>query len=238
MPYNIIILNVQSTKQKYISKKLKKYFVLNDFIKENIETEKLTSNKIASYYPIFYPEFSSKLQKPEGEIWVTIPGVITFDKRDYEVFKLWEIPKNVKLIFLGRANNDDALQFIEEAKNYPSFSQMMFFNAFIPNEVFYDYVKQSDFILPLIHPTNAFFEYFLKYKITGSYNLAFGYKIPMLIEQSFSEIEDFKENAIFYDYKDTLALQKALNTEQIEIYKNPKWDFNFQKKKYLEFIFS
>lgn len=226
------------TKQKYISKKLSKYFVLNEFIQKNIEYQQLTNNKIATYYPIFFPELKNTLQKPKGEIWVTIPGVITFDKRDYQVFKDWEVPKNVKLIFLGRANNNEALEFIEKAKNYASYSQMVFFDSFIPNDSFYNYIKQSNFILPLIHPSNAQFENFLNYKLTGSYNIAFGYKIPMLIEQSFSEIEDFKENAIFYDYKDILALKKALEITPKEIYKHPKWSFEYQKKKYLEFIFS
>ena len=225
-------------KQKYISKKLHKYFVLNEFIQKNIVSENLTNTKIASYYPIFYPEFKVQLQKPNDEIWVTIPGVISFDKRDYEVFKYWEVPKNVKLIFLGRANNEEALQFIERAKSYASYSQMVFFSAFIPNDVFYNYMQLSDFILPLIHPTNRLFENFLKYKVTGSYNLAFGFKIPLLIEQSFLEIEDFKENALFYNCKDSMALTKALGTTQKMIYKNPKWSFEFQKKKYLAFIFS
>lgn len=225
-------------KQKIISKKLNKYFVLNDFVAKAISREKLTTKELASFYPIFFPKFETSLQKPENEIWMTVPGVISFDKRDYSIFKDLKLNDNIKIIFLGRANNTDALTFKEEAKTYPSFKNFVFFEAFIPNDLFHDYIKHSDYILPLIHPNNEFFNYFLKYKISGSYNLAFAYKKTMLIEQSFSEIEDFKETAFFYDANHFERIFDVIIPSEKKTYKNPKWSFEFQKKNYLDYIFS
>ncbi len=226
------------SKQKVISKKLDKYFVLNDFVAQAISKEKLTANKLTSYYPIFFPKIESSLQKPENEIWMTVPGVISFDKRDYSIFKDLKLYENIKIIFLGRANNPDALAFIKEAKAFPSFQNMAFFEDFIPNDLFHDYIKHSDYILPLIHPNNEFFNYFLKYKISGSYNLAFGYKKTLLMEQSFSEIEDFKETAFFYDANHFERIFDIIKNSEKKEYQNPKWSFEFQKKNYLDFIFS
>ena len=223
-------------KQKFISKRLHKYLTLNDFVTENIQKEKLTHLKVNSFYPIFFPSFESSLIKPSEKIWITVPGVIDLNKRDYRSFKDLKIPKEVKIIFLGRASTSEGKQFIEDARSYPSADQFVFFNSFIPNALFYDYIKQSDYILPLIHPGNDFFERFLKYKITGTYNLAFGYKKTLLVERSFSEIEDFKENAIFYDHNNMQEIFQKIKNPKKNTYQHPKWDFDIQKENYLNFI--
>lgn len=226
------------SKQKAITKKIHKYVTLNDFTAKNIISEKLTRKKVGAYYPIFFPNFKETLKKPENEIWITVPGVISFDKRDYSIFKNLKLEKNIKIIFLGRANTPDAIEFTSEAETYPSFKSMVFFNEFIPNDLFHDYIKNSDYILPLIHPNNPFFNHFLKYKISGSYNLAFAYKKTLLMEQSFSEIEDFKETAFFYDYTNFERIFDVLYSLEKKVYKNPKWSFEYQKQNYLDFIFS
>lgn len=225
------------SKQKAITKKIHKYFTINDFTAKSIISEKLTRKKVNAYYPIFFPNFKESLKKPENEIWITVPGVISFDKRGYRIFKGLKLEKNIKIIFLGRANNPDAIEFIREAETYPSFKNMVFFNDFIPNGLFHDYVKNSDYILPLIHPNNHFFNHFLKYKISGSYNLAFAYKKTLLMGQSFSEIEDFKETAFFYDYTNFERIFDVINHTEKKVYKNKKWSFEYQKQNYLDFIF-
>ncbi|MDC8003432.1 hypothetical protein POV27_05180 [Aureisphaera galaxeae] len=227
----------EKAKQKKVTKKIDAYLTLNDFVAENVRAEKLTTKTVGSYYPIQFPEFPGSLKKPEGEVWVTVPGVISLDKRDYSVFKEWKIPDHVKVIFLGRPENEEAKAFVKEAKQYPSANQFLFFDSFVSNELFHDYIRNSDYIMPLIHPNNAFFSRFRKYKISGSYNLAFGYRIPLLMEQSFNDIADFKENAVFYDYDHIENLFDTISKTQKKYYQHPKWDFEFQKENYLRLIF-
>ena len=222
--------------QKKISKRLKKYLALNDFIKDNVQKEKLTTNKIESYYPIFFPEIKRSLVKPKKEIWITIPGGFDSNKRDYTILKKWKITKGIKIIFLGNYNNLKARKFINNLKSNPSFSSFIFFDNYISNELFHDYIMHSDFILPLIHPNVPYYDLYLKYKISGSYNLAFAYKIPLLIEQSFSEVKDFQENSIFYNYKNINNIFNLINKNSKEFYQNPKWEFEYQKEKYLSFV--
>ncbi|MGY8932962.1 MAG: hypothetical protein ACKVIM_02190 [Flavobacteriales bacterium] len=228
---------IKTDYQKKITKRLKKYLTLNDFIKNNIQKEKLTSNKISCYYPIFFPKAKRSLVKPKKEIWITIPGGFDFNKRDYYIFKNWQIPKHTKIIFLGKYNNLEARKFIIDLKSHSSFSSFIFFDNYISNELFHDYIMQSDFILPLIHPNVPYYNLYLKYKISGSYNLAFAYKIPLLIEQSFSHVEDFEENSIFYNYKNINNIFNIIKKNSKEFYQNPKWEFEYQKEKYLSFIF-
>jgi hypothetical protein len=81
---------------------------------------------------------------------------------------------------------------------------------------------------------------YLKYKITGAYNLAFSYRKPLLSHIKFKVISDLEENSIFYN--DKADLEKIIN-DLLEdrllkksIYKNPKWDYTFQKDNYLKHI--
>ena len=58
------------------------------------------------------------------------------------------------------------------------------------------------------------------------------------MEQIFSEIEDFKETAFFYDYTNFERIFDVINHSEKKVYKNPKWSFEYQKQNYLDFIFS
>ncbi|GAB5399697.1 MAG: hypothetical protein Aureis2KO_12820 [Aureisphaera sp.] len=227
----------EKPKQKKITNRIDTYLTLNDFITDTIGKERLTTKKVGSYYPIFFPEYPRELNKPEGEVWITVPGVISLNKRDYSIFENWKLPEHVKVIFLGRPEDEHARAFVSGAKNYPSAKNFVFFDAFISNELFHDYIFNSDYIMPLIHPNNTFFQRFRKYKISGSYNLAFGYRIPLLMEQAFNDIEDFKENAMFYDHRNMEGLFDIMARSQNKYYENPKWGFQFQKQNYLRLIF-
>ncbi len=225
-------------KQRTIDKRIHKYFTLNDFVSSTLKDENLTTNKISSIYTIFYPEFKKRIRKPKNEIWITIPGVIALDKRDYYSLIDIHLPKNVKLILLGRSDNSKGDEFLNRLNTFDSYDNIIIFDSFIDNDLFFDYIKNSDFILPLIHPNNESFPQFLKYKISGSYNLAFGFKIPLLMESSFSYIEDFKNNAIFYKHQELNNLLNSLVLTQKEMYNDEKWDFEYQQRNYLNFIFN
>lgn len=233
--HNAQNLNKKS-KQKTISRRLDKKLALNDFVTQTIISEQLTNTKVASFYPIFFPEFENKLIKPKNEIWITVPGAIDFNKRDYDAFKSCKIPQGTKIIFLGSCNSEQARIFFDELKNNHDQSRFVFFESYIDNNLFFDYIKNSDYILPLIHPKNESFKNFLKYKISGSYNLAFGYKKPLLMEKSFSGIQDFQENAIFYNGDKIEDIFQKINNTTKKMYQNPKWDFEYQKNQYVNFI--
>lgn len=235
-----VIHNAQNLKnkgkQKAISRRIHKYLALNDFATNNILLERLTDNKVETFYPIFFPDYENEIRKPEDEIWITVPGAMDYNKRDYDAFNSSRIPEGTKIIFLGSCSSPQAKMFQKQVENGKQRSSFVFFESYINNQLFFDYIKNSDYILPLIHPKNESFQNFLKYKISGSFNLAFGYKKPLLMEQSFASIQDFQENAIFYNLDEFENLFQKLKTYPKEIYHNPKWDFKYQKQKYSNFI--
>lgn len=224
-------------KQKTIDKKVAKYFVLNDFIKQTILKEKMTSQKVESFYPIFFPEVNKTLPKPSEELWVVVPGMIDFNKRDYSFIERIKFPEHLKIILLGRPNSEKEKEWlIALSQQKEKRKHILAFNSFIANDVFYQYIHQADYIMPLIHPGVPTFDAFLKYKISGSYNCAIGFKKTLLLYKGFETIEDFKHNAIFYNEDHLVELLEELKKDTAARYQEEKWNFKFQKLHYLQFI--
>ena len=53
--------------------------------------------------------------------------------------------------------------------------------------------------MPLVHPSKPQFRKYLTEKISGTYNLAFAYKKPMLCPEDMAVYEDFKDTSVFYN---------------------------------------
>lgn len=228
-----------SKKQKTIDKRLSKCFVLNEYIKENIIREQLTLKSVAYYYPIFFPTVATTMLKPLGELWVVVPGMIDFNKRDFDFMEKVIFPENLKIIFLGKPNGEKEKKWLlDTASKEKNSKNIICFNTFIPEPIFYQYIKNADYIMPLIHPNIDTFESFLKYKISGSYNIAIGFKKTLLLHEAFSSFLDFKHNAVFYTEETHITLLQSLKEDKLTRYQEEKWDFQFQKKKYLNFIFN
>ena len=235
-----VLHNAQKLKRKKqiaISNKLDKYFVLGDFIKQSVERDKLSQLPIGVFYPIVFPAFKIQFHKPKNETWITIPGAIEMDKRDYQSLLALKMPESLKLILLGRPKTESSKEFIQQLLKSNIAENVIVFDSFISYEIFHTYIKQSDFILPLIHPNNTQFFNYLSYKITGSYNLAIAYNIPMLLEQSFNAIDEYKNCALYYDYKAMATLPDIIK-EKKEYYSSKHWDVEVQKRTYTNFVFS
>lgn len=238
----------KSFTQKIISLRVHKYFVLNDYLLAGIP--KRARFTAESYYPIFFPPvFNHTIKKPKGEIWVGIPGVVEFRRRDYRTF----------LEQLSKTKPDSALRFILLGKSAPSSSdgkqlrtmvqkanlarQFYFFNDFIANEIYFGYLRQCDVILPLIHPHTSLYDIYSRWQVSGAYNLSFGFGIPMLMHKSFEHISDFQISSYFYEIETLVETMNSLasNTHLLSakasaIRSNPKFSIEYQSDKYIRFL--
>ncbi len=225
--------------QQIISNKINKYFVINDYLLKRINLKHYPKLSFAAYYPIFFPKFIPRqLTKPTDEIWICIPGQVELKRRDYE--SLMEgivqngIPKHLKFILLGRCEHKhgDGIYIKHKIAELNIERQFMLWDSFIELDEFYSYLMYSDFILPLIHTTHISSQLY-ETQITGTYNLAFGFKKPLLMENQFSTYEDFKNNAIFYEKNNMISVISSLSKNMsTNIYKDDKWTFEDQKKRY------
>lgn len=236
-----------SLNQKLISRHIRKYIVLNDYLRETVV--KNTNLDVSVFYPIFFPEMQdfNKIRKKKGEIWIAVPGQLELKRRDY--LGLIDIvektkPGNIKFILLGNCSQGDGeliKKTIAEKKLQNAF---ILFKEYLAENDFHNWIKLADAIMPLIHPAGDRNDY-LSQNISGSFNFAFGYKIPMLMHEAFFNLQDFQTSSIFYNM-DSLAstlykLEKKPGqlisiTKKINACK--KFSFEYQYKNYIKFISS
>lgn len=240
--HNIVKVNSGSLSQRLISKRLSGYFVLNDYLLHQLDSKKLTT-KTTAFYPVIFPYFSEVELPPKGdETWVCIPGQVELKRRDYAgFFDALERQKplaSLRFILLGRcahAHGDGA--FVKQRISELGLEkQFMLWDEFISNELFHSIIRQSDFIMTLIHPEHVSWQLY-EGQITGAYNLAIGYQKPLLLHSSFVYYADFKDNAVFYDLNDLVAVMNTLPAHRItQVFQDHKFSFDAQRAAYLQVV--
>lgn len=187
--------------QSLISKKIKDYFVLNDTLKKYIGEKKGIT--ISSFYPLNYPTFDNEVAKPNNQIWISIIGGVESRRKDLEGFieMAKAVPDHVHFYFLGKSNtvSDEVRQFIEQLEANNLSERVHLFEHFISEQQFDAFLKQTDAIFPLVHPNTPSAEEYFSRQISGAINVAFSYKIPMMIHEQYQDWEDFKSGVVFYN---------------------------------------
>jgi len=236
-----------SFSQTLINHRIKKYFVLNDYLLNYIP--QLEDTRFESFYPIYFPEYNYTIPKAENDFWVAIPGQIEFKRRDYlglvHSLQKANLDKQIKILFLGNScsQHSDAPKIKEMIKNDALNNNLVFFRQYIDPMILFAYIKQSDLILPLLNPGVAYYPDYINNQISGTFNLSFAFNIPMLLHSDFSGIDDFDISSIYYTNENII---EKIN----DIHQNPyllsqhkekmlsysKFSIEYSKNKYINFI--
>ena len=232
-----------SGSQWFISQKVQHYFVLNDYLLAAIPAA--FRKKASSFYPIFFPKnaLPVHLQKPPGEIWIVVPGLVEQKRRDYHLLlrqagALLAMPQ-LRIFLCGNgwhAEGDGAaLQLAYQEAGLGSLVVM--FQDFVSNALMHSILAAADIIAPLLHPDTGSGSGYVSQQISGSFNLAFSHRKPLLMHEAFHHIPDFQENALFYT-ENTFAeilhnLPRLLAEISCRVYQDEKWDFAYQQKNFL-----
>ncbi|MBN8568530.1 MAG: hypothetical protein J0M18_02770 [Ignavibacteria bacterium] len=240
---------IKSSTQKIISKKIKKYFVLNDYVKEFMNSQHKSIYRINSFYPVFFPDNGSNNNKINDKIIITVPGNVIQNRKDYlfllkNITKLdKELKEKFQFIFLGIASKSESAEVFNLInKNKLEESFVKIYKKRVPENEFIDVLQHSDFIMPLIHPSSHSYNEYMTTEISGAFNTAFAFKKPLLMYDSFNKFEDFKNFALFYNEKSFESLLEKISNHDLtkEIKKNyvnyRKFDLDFQTENYIKFI--
>ncbi|MCO5258523.1 MAG: hypothetical protein M9916_00065 [Crocinitomicaceae bacterium] len=198
--HTIKMLNGSFT-QSIISRKIKNYFVLNDTLKKRVNPQK--GSRVYSFYPLSYPRFNKSISKNNNEIWIGIIGGVESRRKDLNGFikMAAQTPETVRFLFLGKSNpvSDEVKTFKALVEEHQLTNRIQLFEHFL-NEVEFDaYLSQLDGIFPLVHPNTASAEEYFTRQISGAINIAFSYKIPMMIHEAYQDWEDFNQGVVFYN---------------------------------------
>lgn len=248
--HNAIKLIDGSLTQKIITLKIKHYFVLADFIKSSLNQNNLKpSIQIESFYPCYYekPQKIPPINKAPYSIHIAIPGTIEQSRRDFfgllDILEANPLNSNIKFVVLGNSRRGDGPKIKSCIKKLNLESNFIFFDAYVTAEQMYAHIQCCDMIAPLMHPNLEYFFDYTTFKITGSFNLAYGFKKTLFLFESLAERPDFKHVSIGYNAKNLVDKLNFLASNKDEIlktessYKDDKrFHLQFQKEKYKNFM--
>lgn len=240
---------LKSSTQKIISRKIKKYFVLNDYVKEFINKLSGNNYKVNSFYPIFFTDQHKEESNTNDRIIITVPGKVIQIRKGYvflleSILKLPdELKEKIQFVFLGTATKHESADVLNIiARNNISESTVKIYRKHVPESKFNEVLQKSDYIMPLIHPTSHSYNEYLSTEVSGAFNTAFAFKKPLLMYESFNKFEDFKKFSLFYNEDNFSQLLNNLTKHDcsIEIKKNyedyKKFTLDFQTENYINFI--
>jgi hypothetical protein len=225
--------------QKIIHFKIKKYIVLADFIKDFLQTRIKPGLLIESFYPLSY--YQEKTIKLDSQKYISIPGVLEQDRRDYlglvEIVKKYheKLDPQLQFVLLGNSKNHDGPTIVQKINEAELQSRFILFDRYVEDEVLLSYVQNSLAVMPLLHPGTRWFEKYFETKISGAYSLAFAFNKTLLMHDVFKGKKEFENHAVFYNSADFIELLSKIS-KQVKIQKTEKFSASFQKMKLLQFI--
>jgi hypothetical protein len=222
---------------------VKKYLVLNNYFLSRIVPPK--GIQLEAFYPLRYPTFEKEIQKAAGEIWISIIGGVENRRKDLAgciplMESLAHLP--VRFVFLGKSdsNKEECKLFVDQLNNKGLRERVVLFDTFVAADVFDAYLRNTDLIWPMVHPkTPSAVEYF-KNQISGALNVAFAYKIPLLVHRAYSKRWLDLGASVLYTRKD-FRQQVSKAMEELDTYKQAQQKLThlqpeFQEKTFLEFV--
>lgn len=238
-----------SLTQWLISRRISGYFVLDDHLLPQVPTA--GEPPVASFYPIFSPELPDPVDagpppKPDGEIWIAVPGAVELKRRDYAA--LWKLGEalraqpGVRFILLGRSDPEGAdgvaIRRGIEASGVPE--RFRLFEHYVEPDAFQAWLRHSDLVMPLLHPRRPEFAYYGNRRVSFAFHVAAGWRIPLLADAYFERSDDYRGNALFYDSERIGSalddLPARLSSVRDRAFRAPKWTLEEQSNRYLGLI--
>lgn len=223
--HNAKKLEKSFTITKLVAGKVKKMLVLGNYLMDKIKPAPVF--KTASFFPVYFPNPPhGNVTKPKDEYWIVIPGLATSARRDYaklisEIANADNIPASFRFIFLGKYELYDIIS--DEIKESTWWKQhIIIFDGVIDYNTFHSWLGLSDIILPLLKIDDD--DFYGDSRISGSFNLGFGYQKPFLLPLSYKKNTDLIPYSIYYEGMEGLINQLLdfVNNkkEQERIYNN------------------
>ncbi|MCX7607045.1 MAG: hypothetical protein N2170_07275 [Bacteroidia bacterium] len=168
---------------------------------------------------------------PPGERWFAIPGRIERKRRAYEdlieALKERRPSANWRFLLLGpaRAPHSDWPFLQERIRRYGIEEYFLVFEEPLDFATYHGYLRVCEAVLPLIHPTIAYWEKYLKYQITGAFSLAFTHRKPLFLHRAFSSEREFMDTAFFYETPLSLIelIERGDSSGHFQLYQSEQW---------------
>lgn len=231
-----------STTQKIINLKVKKYFLLSEFLFKKVKPPR--GILVDYFYPIRFPEFNTPRLKNET-LTISIVGGVETRRKDLDGFiemVKTTTAENIQFVFLGKSdpNSSEVLELKAALQSNGLINRVKLYDSFVSQEEFDAQLKQTDALLPLVHPDTPSADQYFKNQISGAVNVGFGYNIPLLIHSTYEKVNELQHRAIFYDLNTFSSVISNCKPQLVSIEEWMKNDVemknDIQEKRYLDFF--
>ena len=190
--------------QKIIATRFNRFYTLGKYVQ--VIKAKREKYNTTYFNPCYFSDYKIEDVNKGDNTLITIPGSISFKRRSYDVMielaKNRGLAENVKFVLLGNIKKEDGPQFLDIIVREGLEHRFIVFDQFIPGSLFYSYLSQSDYLLPLIHPETPAAKQYTKNKISGIFPLSQAFGKTMLCHRMFDAVEDFEYPKCFYNSVD------------------------------------
>lgn len=235
--------------QKVIGLKMKKYFVLGEFLASKyLPSDPPISDPInrrtGVFYPIDFPNIPINYEAME-QLHISLIGTVEKRRKDLDGFisLIQQCDSYVRFSFLGKAEptNPDVIEFKEKLAEINCLDRVDFFDGFVNSELIGQVLRKTNAVLPLVHPNTPSAKEYFRNQIPGAMNIALGYTVPLLMHESFKEIEELNAASVYYEM-DTFseALNELTSNEKAireKMLTTEKYTSDYQHKAFLNFLF-
>lgn len=226
--------------QKMISKKVKKYLFLSEYLLSTLEIPKELN--VDYFYPLRFNREDRSFKKTGLQI--AIIGGVENRRKDLDGFVEMAgavKDQNIDFVFVGKSDLEkrDVHVFLNKIEK-KELQNIRYFTRFVSQDEFDIFVSQSDLILPMIHPDTPSADQYFKNQISGAMTVSFAYKIPMLVHREFKHISEMKPAGFYYEpQKFAEALNSCLDKieqKRKEMRDHQKYSVEYQENRYADFV--
>lgn len=226
-----------SLAQRIIAKKFRSALVLSEYIKKHFPLNK--NMRCESFMASFFPSSQGRSIKPKDEFWVCVPGAVEMKRRDYyALLNTASLDDRIRFILLGRSNTVEGWAFRKQVEALGLSKHFVLFEAYVPADVFENYVFSSDLIMPLIHPNLSGFNHYLKHKISGTMNIAYAFEKPMFYHAALDVLPEYANAGVSYSMETLFTQLNAFAQGKLDVPEIKNVDFVAMKERYISFLAS
>lgn len=231
----------ESFTQKIIHRKIRKYFLLSDFLRAKTTPPKGVA--LDYFYPLRFATEPRIVEKRVKSI--AIIGGVEERRKDLNGFldlALSVREEPVHFYFIGKSDpaKPEVQQFLKAISDRELSEKVTTFDAFVSQEKFDMLVQNADLILPLVHPDTPSADQYFRNQISGAMTVSFAYKVPMLIHEAYASIEEMQVASAYYSFETfPQVLSETLETLDVRsnAMRNHKpYSVTAQEDRYMKFL--
>jgi hypothetical protein len=205
--------------QALINRRIRRYGVLADFIRDHVRPRAPTGLAIETVRPVFFPAVTAP--PGGGRLRVGIVGSLHPERRDYaglaRALRATPLDPGIDLVVLGDAATPHGRAIRSELAGTPAGGRVTFHDGFLDFPALFRAVAGCDALLPLIHPDTPRFAEYTTVKITGASLLAFGYRKPLILHRALAGLADYRDVSIGYDVPELVGRLNGLARDRARL---------------------